>query len=571
LKDDLVVETDDRKQLFETELRFPEEILGDPRRFNQIVEAMAKRAADRKPGNAIPNLSALYQRHAVPPNAQAKLDDTFRTLCDLHDSGRDHIWSYYVRNLARPLWLALEPNRVNVLVGNPPWLAYRYMTEAMQKTFQDYSKERDLWHGAKVATHQDLSGLFLVRAVERYLEHGGRFAFVMPNAAVDRGQFRGLRTGRYKREGERDPLSIAFDPALDIRRNRPHFFPRGAAVLTGTRADEPRPLPTAIVAWSGRLPEPNASWAKAGPLLQQAPGTAKPANDDPTSPWSDRFRNGATIFPRILFFVTRQAAGPLGMASGRAKVRSLRRNNDKKPWKDLPLLEGVVETEFIRPVLLGESVLPFRIAETFEAVLPIDRTGLMNGQSDRIDLYDGLANWWRQAEEVWGTHRSSTHLSLIDRLDYHHGFVQQFPIQPERIVYNASGMHLVASRLTNPRAVIEHKLYWATAASTAEAHYLCAVLNTAAFTELVRPFMSYGKDERDFDKHIWQLPVPLYDPASDLHTRLAARGAELEAAVANLPIDPKRHFAAVRRDFREFLAASDPARDAEALTEELLS
>src|SRR5207244_3901449 len=55
--------------------------------------------------------------------------------------------------------------------------------------------------GAKVATHQDLSGLFLVRAVERYLKAGGRFAFVMPNAAVDRGQYSGLRTGRYQQEG----------------------------------------------------------------------------------------------------------------------------------------------------------------------------------------------------------------------------------------------------------------------------------------------------------------------------------------------------------------------------------
>ena len=57
-------------------------------------------------------------------------------------------------------------------------------------------------------------------------------------------------------------------------------------------------------------------------------------------------------------------------------------------------------------------------------------------------------------------------------------------------------------------------LYWATAASTAEALYLCAILNSPTFTELVRPFMSYGKDERHFDKHIWQLPIPLYDPTN---------------------------------------------------------
>ena len=168
-------------------------------------------------------------------------------------------------------------------------------------------------------------------------------------------------------------------------------------MLFGRRADEPKPLPTEITVWSGRVPEQNANRATVNSCLVHSPGKARPASDDPTSPWADRFRQGATIVPRLLFFVTRQAAGPLGMPAGKAGVRSLQRANDKKPWKDLPALEGVVETEFLRPVLLGESVLPFRIADTFEAVLPRDRDGLMDGQSDRLDVHEGLASWWRRA------------------------------------------------------------------------------------------------------------------------------------------------------------------------------
>jgi hypothetical protein len=567
----LVIETDDQRELIESELRFPEDLLEDPERFNQIVESMTNRAVRRRPGSAVPTLAGLYQQYAVPPAQRDTLDATFRTLCRLHDEGRDHIWSYYVRNLARPWWLALPQNRVDVLVGNPPWLAFRFMTAAMQEAFRDYSDERGLWHGAKVATQQDLSGLFLVRAVERYLRIGGRFAFVMPNAAVDRGQFQGLRTGRYKRPEAQNPVAIAFDPAWDLRRIRPHFFPRGSAVLFGTRANETRALSTDVTVWSGRIAEQNASWDRVKDDLVQSRGTIRPAGDDPTSPWADRFRNGATVFPRFLFFVTRQAAGPLGLPAGKVSVRSLQRANDKKPWKDLPPLEGVVETEFIRPVLLGESVIPFQIAETFEAVLPRDREGLMDGQLDRLDAYEGLASWWRRAEAVWEEHRSSERLTLIERLDFQHALRQQFPIQPERIVYNKSGMHLVAARLNDRRAVIENSLYWATAASTAEAQYLCAILNSVTFTELVRPFMSYGKDERHFDKHIWQLPVPLYDPTDDLHRRLSARGGELEAAIGNLEFDPGRHFAAVRRDIRAFIAESEAGRDVEALVEELLS
>jgi hypothetical protein len=565
----LVIDTDDQKNLWESELRFPHELLANPIRFNQIVESMTTMAGTRK-SKAIPNLAGLFQRTAVPESAKATLNETFHTLCKLHDEGRDHIWSYYVRNLARPWWLALEQNRVDVLVGNPPWLAYRFMPKTMQKAFREYSNERNLWQSAKVATQQDLSGLFLVRAVERYLKRDGRFAFVMPNGVVDTGQYKGLRTGSYKRPGAAEPLAIAFDQAWDLRRIRPHFFPRGCAVLFGKRAAKPNPLSTSVVVWSGKVPEQNANWQAVKGGLEQVPGTVKPTSEKAASPWADRFRNGATIFPRFLFFITRQEAGPLGMPVGKVGVVSRRGANDKAPWKNLPALKGVVETEFIRPVLLGESLVPFRIAQTFEAVIPWDKAGIMDSQSDRLDAYEGLAKWWRKAESVWEENRKSEKMTLVDRMNYQRSLEQQFPIQPERIVYNKSGMHLAAARFKDHRAVVENSLYWATASTTAEALYLCAILNTAMFTELARPFMSYGKDERHFDKHIWQIPVPMYDATDNLHARLSARGAELEAMVGSYAIDPERHFPATRADIRKLIAASEAGQDAEALVQELL-
>jgi SAM-dependent methyltransferase len=567
----LVIETDDERRLFESELRFPDELLENSTRFSQLVEAMANLAGNRRPGAAVPRLTGIFQRFAIPASARATLQETFQTLCKLHDDGRDHIWSYYVRNLARPWWFAMEQNRVDILIGNPPWLAYRFMSPSMQEAFRSYSEERGLWQGAKVATHQDLSGLFLVRAVERYLKVGGRFAFVMPNAVVDRGQFSGLRTGQYRREDSSNPVMVAFGTAWDLRRIRPHFFPRGSAVLFGTRVpSDPQPLPSQITVWSGRVPEQNAAWDSVREYLEHVEAQTRLVSDDSISPWSDRFRQGATIVPRMLLCVTRREIGPLGISAGRIGVRSLKRNNDKKPWRELPELVGSVEREFIKPVLFGEGVLPYRIAEMFEAVIPRDGQGLMSGESDRLDTYEGLAAWWRQAEAVWVANRSSERLSLLEQLDYQGKLRHQFPIQEERIVYNRSGMHLVAARLNNSRALIDNSLYWATASSSAEALFLCAVLNTANFTDLARPFMSYGKDERDFHKHIWQIAVPLYDANNDLHARLSVCGASLEAAISQLPIRDT-HFAAIRRDVRAYISGSDAGKEAEEIVEELLS
>ena len=73
-----------------------------------------------------------------------------------------------------------------MLIGNPPWLAYSapHMTPSKWDTFRSMSERRGLWAGAQLSPHQDLSALFVVRVCELYLRKGGRFALVLPNAAI---------------------------------------------------------------------------------------------------------------------------------------------------------------------------------------------------------------------------------------------------------------------------------------------------------------------------------------------------------------------------------------------------
>jgi hypothetical protein len=55
----------------------------------------------------------------------------------------------------------------------------------------------------------------------------------------------------------------------------------------------------------------------------------------------------------------------------------------------------------------------------------------------------------------------------------------------------------------------------------AEAHYLTVILNSDVLTQLVRPLQ--GRDEhnpRNFDKFVFQLPIPLYQPACKEHQQL---------------------------------------------------
>jgi SAM-dependent methyltransferase len=567
----LVIPTETGGQLFSSELRFPDHLLKDASRFDQLVTALAEQAGQPR-GTGTPSLPAgLVNRLAISAEDKPLVEENFRLLCRLHDEGRNHIWSYYVRNLARPLWLSQTGNRVDVLVGNPPWLSYRHMPQDMQATFREMSISRGLWHGHEVATHQDLSGLFIARAAQQYLADDGTFAFVVPNAVLDRSYFEGFRAGRY--DDQEEGIAVGFTGTWDLRRLRPHFFPRGAAVVFGQRrpASNPIAMSASTERWTGKLPRGTDTWETVHPFITREPAVLAVHDDSIIeSPYEPRFGQGATAVPRMTFVVEVRNAGPLGLAGGQKSVRSYRSASEKAPWKYLDPLEGAVEPEFLKPLLVSECILPFRTTTPRPAVIPLEGTTLLNGNHSRIDLYPGLASWWRQAEALWIQHRSSEKLTLEEQLNYRNKLTDQVPGTDLRVVYAASGMHAVASLLEDPTAIIDKSVYWATVANRAEAMYLLAILNSPSLTDLVRPLMSYGKDERHIDKHVWKLPIPLYEGANDTHAELATLGEECAWLAGTLDIRATTNHVKLRQEFRAALSTNASAKRADEIVQIML-
>lgn len=566
----LVVPTGDGATLFADELRFPDRVVEDAGRFDALVSDLADSAARPNRPAAEPLLRSVFRRHGIHEADQPMIAATYRTMCELHDTGRDHIWGYYVRNLARPIWLARAQNRVDVLIGNPPWLSYRFMPAEMKANFRAMSEARGFWAGAAVATHQDLSALYVARAVEQYLKPGGRFSFVMPFAVLSRRQFAGFRTGRWggPNIGQAD---VAFDKPWDLHAVKPSFFPVPAAVVSGTNAGPARTLSRSAESWVGRLRGRNPTLAQAMETIARRDPVEGPIGSSAVrSPYAARFGQGATLVPRFLFIVERDQTGPLGAGAGRTRVRSKRSNNEKMPWKALPGHTGSVENQFLKPVLVGDSVLPFMLRTPQTGVIPWDGSSLAETTTTRLDYYPGLAEWWRSAEQTWDAHRSSS-MSLREQIDFRKKLSEQLPGPAHRVVYSASGMYLAAAYVSDHRAVVEHMLYWATVSGVSEGRFLTGVLNSDALLELVRPLQSRGEhNPRHFDKYIWQLPIPLYDPTSDLHSQIVDVARQAEEAVATLEL-PNLSFQAVRRRVREHLTGLGIAQELDKLVRELLA
>lgn len=523
------------------QLDFPDTFCCDPALFDKAIERMrsGSEAGMTRTQIEVALTRITEQHYRADPTQEQKLaiedlGKTYLVFDKLRREGRDSVWAYVARNLSRPLAFSAADGWASTVVGNPPWVAYRHMSPDLQRRFKELAKGEKVYVGGRFATQNDLSALFTVRATGLYLRSGGRIAFVLPLAALSRGQFANLRKGSFH------SARIAWNEAWTMDDSVQPLFPVPACVVFGRRRATATALPDRVRAYSGTLPFRDAPEEIADKSLKVREGA--PAMEIASfvggSPYRAMFRQGATLVPRMLCFVERKSMGRLGADPAAPFVGSRRSSQEKAPWKNLPGIENKVEAEFLHPVLLGESILPYRIFQPFEAVIPATGKGeLLDSEAAANRGFDGLHGWMSKAETEWNANAESGTMPLIGRWNYHNELGAQFPLAPLRVVYAASGMNPAACVVTNS-AVIEHGIYWSAVETETEARFLVAIFNSETARARGEALQSRGQfGARHFDKVMFNLPIPRFDPANRLHIDIAeaTREAETVAAAVTLP------------------------------------
>ena len=551
-------------------LRFPLATCADGAVLDRVVAEMDEASEADEGGSRFVD---RLQRIGVGEVDHHTLKRTYETFHKLRQAGRDHIWGYVARNLSRPVALSDGP-KMDVVLGNPPWLSYRYMSKGLKARFKDASKDLDVWVAkdeARLVTQTDLSGYFFANALDLYLKDGGRIAMVLPLAAMTRGQFARFRSGDWQ------GVKAAFTEAwvLDNQAIQP-LFRVPTCVLFAERRKAPRPVPDKALAFFGRPPRKDASEAEADGHVRAffADGPSV-VSYEAGSAYRDRFRQGATLVPRLLCYVQRASAvGRLGSNRQAPLVRSARSGQEKKPWKDLDGLQMPVEREMLRPAYLGASIAPFRLLadpEDVEAVIPVDDKGtVLDSRAAEARGFRRTAKWLKEAEALWNTHGAGTR-TFRERIDYNRGLASQLPVAPLRLVYSKAGTQPAACLLRDAQAVVDHKLYWTAVASEDEGRYLAALLNSESVRARVAHMQSRGEQgARDFDKLAFTLPIPLFDARKAVHARLAALGERAEGVAAAVAVPDGIAFTSARKLVRAALKQDGVSGEIDAAVDELL-
>lgn len=554
-------------------LRIPAGLASDQHLFERALDELNRGLDTLAEPEAIE--SAIVLDGATAGDA-ALLGRTFAQLKQLYLDGRNHIWTFILRNLLRPVWLSHADNRADVLIGNPPWIVYRHLSAEMKDRLREALQSYNLWVGGSLATHQDMFALFWARGAERYLSEGGTLALVLPYAALNAPVFATMRDGGLQR------VRVAITGGWGLERVWPIFGAQSGSSTTSTcvlfgERDRSGAPPAEIDRWAGVLPRRDASEAEAVEALEHLRAAwPRPRTLIAASPYRRRFRQGATLIPRRFFLVEHAASGRLQSRRDAPRVRGRVGNLDKRPWTGVEPPEGPVERAFVRRVALGESVAPYRMLDLVTGVVPMMDGAILTAAAADAQGHRSLAAWLRDAEGKWNEHSNkdvdgNARMSLAERVDAMGTLRAQASRAPIRILYTKAGTRLSACWLDADDVVIDHKAYWAAANSLEEAAYVSAVLNTRVVLDRVKDLQPVGqRDPRDFDNLVWTLPIPEFDGTDAVHVDLAAAALHAADVAARVELPEDAHFTSKRRYIRQALEADGVSEAIERLVDALL-
>jgi hypothetical protein len=453
----------------------------------------------------------------------------------------------------------------DVVLGNPPWLSYRYVEKGEYQKFlkRQITDEYKLLSGkAELITHMELATLFFLRTADLYLKKGGTISFVLPRSVFSADQHYNFRRSYFS-------LDLGFEEVWDLEKVAP-LFNVPACVFFGKRGIKTG-RSIECQSFSGKLKRKNSSLTEAKQTLTVTPeelfvtqvGKRSFLSTLKTKPtiglrsfYQPHFREGATVVPRSLWFVEVKSHPTFGFDPSLPYVQTAERaqREAKTAYKGLRL-EGNIEKDFLYATLLSTDIVPFGYLDFRLVVLPLLPSGkhfkVLSASEAREQGFLNLANWVDRAQSEWEERRGekAERLNVQQWLDYRRKLSTQSRLAKYKVLYPTSATYLCACVVENKPIsfevegqtikaedfVVDYVTYSFDTDNKDEAYYLATVLNSPIVDELLKPMQSRGLwGPRHICKKVLEIPVPQYNPSDENHRALSQLGEQCTQKVGQL-------------------------------------
>jgi methylase of polypeptide subunit release factors len=416
------------------------------------------------------------------------------------------------------------------LIGNPPWVNwqdldenYRRATMPLWKHYGLFPKRRSGMQTILGAAKYDLSMVMIYRAADCFLRHGGRLGFI-----VSQTLFKAAAAG----EGFRR-FCLPDGTPLDVRLVE-DFVKRKPFDSASNRT-------ATLVLEKGRATEYPVEYRYHTRQTQHL-WHAQPIGADPASPWISARRGTLAAVARILgpspyraregvntgganavFWISVMKASP-----GRSTVRNITQGARKL----VPATQAGIESCLIYPLLRGQNVARWG-AIPEHSILITHRPDMKLRAIPEAEMRRvfPLASAYLQRFESMLRQRPAFKRYFNPDAPFYSLFnIGEYTFAPWKVVWREQALPFTAAVVGSAFGKIivpDHKLMIVPLTSEAEAHYVCAVLNSLPVSAAVAAYTI----ETQIDTHVLDhIAVPRFDSAQPVHRALASASRRAHSA-----------------------------------------
>lgn len=439
------------------------------------------------------------------------------------------------------------------VVGNPPWIAWDNLPEATRQATKPLWQRYGLFSlSGNEARHgggkKDLSMLMLYTAADRYLKPGGRLGMVITQTVFQsKGAGDGFRRFRLGTDGP--PLGVL--RVDDFVALRPFGDASNRTSTIVLQKGETTEYPVRYVKWKevaskSEIGNQKSEIPNPSPLV---PCLARPIDPTrPSSPWlvlPDDHPSSLTLHPSDY---TAHLGANSGGANGVYWVEVLGtteegvrvRNIAARGKRHVDTVETAIEADLLYPLLRWSDVGRYRAVPRGHIVLsqdPATRAGI--AENMMRERYPRTLAYFEQF-----------HAMLIGRAAYrrYQGKgpfysmynVGPYTVAPIKVVWrrmdqriNAAVVELIDDPLLGRRPVVPQETCVLVACDTSdEAHYVCAVLNSAVVGALVSACSVQGGKGFGTPGILDYIPLRRFRPDDPRYIELSTLSRKAHAANA---------------------------------------
>lgn len=421
------------------------------------------------------------------------------------------------------------------VIGNPPWVnwqslseEYRCATRPLWERYGLFPKRARAMHTILGGAKYDLSMLMTYIAADRYLRLGGRIGFLISQSLLkSAGAGQGFR--RFELPGGTPLAPRVVEDFVQLQPFESAVNRTAAIVLHKGEAVR---YPIEYQRHNRRTGE-SLRW-RAQPVAEASA----------TSPWICAPASVLKPITRILGrsgYRAREGANTGGAngvfwleITGEAERGALPvRNLTASSRKPVSATRARLETELAYPLLRGQNVLRWSAKPQNWVLLP-HRPGMKLRAIPEGEMKES----YPRAFSYLAGFRSMLSARPILKRYFKSGApfyslfnVGDYTFEPWKVVWREQAWPFaaaVAGRVAGRLVIPDHKLMLVPAASSQEAHYLCAVLNSLPVAAAVAAYAV----EIQISTHVLEhICVPRFNHADPLHCALASWSRKAHAAV----------------------------------------